>query len=443
MLRRHIEIILHQEEYSNAGLDALESSSPMRENDSDPLISFSVSIDFIILSPIFRNRKSGSEDGNNVSSPRGQGREIEPSLFSSGYIKASSSLGSSIYPEEEGRDKKFKVLIVEDSKNLRATLRMLLESKGYNIVEAGDGQEALKKLADGEFDLIISDFDMPKIDGIEFLAELKNRGITIPVIMRSTDDIGKKAYAAGAKEFIPKQRPGKDLLEIVNKILKSKAGSSPVEGGNSDKFILIVENNNKQRRRLKKILNKLGHKVVSAHNGEQAWDIFMNEWRKISLVITDLDMPRLDGEGFIRRVRGYRVRKHSQASRIKIMVISRRNFNKDKFGSEIDQYELKPKLTPVRLKEIIVKRFKLSSSALILSVRVVDFTSGQGISYGCCVRTVVRTEEKGGRGNFMEAEDFKIKDVYELIAESYMKIFGLKSAVLFSHSMRVFCRGPP
>lgn len=72
-------------------------------------------------------------------------------------------------------------------------------------------------------------------------------------------------------------------------------------------------------------------------------------------------MPRLDGEEFI-----HRIRKHPQASRVKIMVISRRCFNKNKFGSEIDYYELKPKLTSSLLKEIIVKHFKLSSSGLIL-----------------------------------------------------------------------------
>ena len=166
-----------------------------------------------------------------AGSPRGQSRKIEASPFSSGYIKASSSLGSLIPPEAEGRNIKGKILIVEDSKNLRASLRIRLESEGYDVMEAGDGKEALERLADEKFDLIISDFDMPGMYGIELLAELKKREITTPMIMRSTDDMREKAYAAGAKEFLSKQRRVKDLSEIINKILKSKAGGSPLGGG--------------------------------------------------------------------------------------------------------------------------------------------------------------------------------------------------------------------
>ncbi|OGX44807.1 MAG: hypothetical protein A2216_04915 [Omnitrophica WOR_2 bacterium RIFOXYA2_FULL_45_12] len=232
-------------------------------------------------------------------------------------------------------------------------------------------------------------------------------------------------------------------FNMDNDSMREKSAASPLEGGISEKFILVVENNNKQRRRFKKILKELGCKIVSAHNGEQAWDILKNEWKKISLVITDLDMPRLEGERFIRRVRGHRVRRHPQASRVKIMVISRRDFNEDKFGSEIDHYVLKPKLKPSVLKQIIVERFKLSSSALISSERIFDFTGGQGISYGCCVRTGVKTEEVGGYSNFIEVFNFRVGIIYPAIDKSYKNIFGLKSVVLFSHSTRVFCRGSP
>jgi len=66
---------------------------------------------------------------------------------------------------------------------------------------------------------------------------------------------------------------------------------------------------------------------------------------------------------------------------------------------------------------------------------------GRGV--GCCVRTGVSTKEKCGWGNFMEVEDFRAGMIYPAIDKSYKNIFGPKSAVLFSHPTRVFCRGPP
>jgi len=62
---------------------------------------------------------------------------------------------------------------------------------------------------------------------------------------------------------------------------------------------------------------------------------------------------------------------------------------------------------------------------------------------GCCVRTGVKTEEVGGYSNFIEVFNFRVGMIYPAIDKSYKNISGLKSAVLFSHSTRVFCRGPP
>ena len=66
-----------------------------------------------------------------------------------------------------------------------------------------------------------------------------------------------------------------------------------------------------------------------------------------------------------------------------------------------------------------------------------------GRGEGCCVRTGARTEEQGGWGNFMEVEDFKIEDVYQLITESYVNIFWPKAALVFLNCWQIFCRGPP
>ena len=82
-----------------------------------------------------------------------------------------------------------KILIVDDSSSVRTVARMALREKGYDVVEAGNGQEALKVLQGDRCHLVISDVNMPVMDGITLLKEIKanpNYKFT-PVIMLTTE----------------------------------------------------------------------------------------------------------------------------------------------------------------------------------------------------------------------------------------------------------------
>jgi two-component system, NtrC family, nitrogen regulation response regulator NtrX len=100
-----------------------------------------------------------------------------------------------------------KVLIVDDERSIRRTLREILEFEEYTVEEAGDGMECLEKLKEGQYDLIILDIKMPKMDGMEVLERIQILAPDIPVIMISGHaniDTAVEAVKKGAFDFISK-----------------------------------------------------------------------------------------------------------------------------------------------------------------------------------------------------------------------------------------------
>ena len=116
------------------------------------------------------------------------------------------------------------ILIVDDSFSLRHTLATALKGAGYEVVEACDGLDGLAKLDGRKFNLIISDVNMPKLDGIGFVKQVKalpNYRFT-PVIMLTTessmDKVGE-GKAAGARAWVVKPFQPPALLDAVAKLV--------------------------------------------------------------------------------------------------------------------------------------------------------------------------------------------------------------------------------
>jgi CheY-like chemotaxis protein len=77
------------------------------------------------------------------------------------------------------------VLLVEDSPEVSLTVREILVSAGHTVDDAASGKEALKRLRDGKFDVIVSDIWMPEMDGIALLKEIRGAGNDIPIVVIS------------------------------------------------------------------------------------------------------------------------------------------------------------------------------------------------------------------------------------------------------------------
>ncbi|XOZ33883.1 sigma-54-dependent transcriptional regulator [Halomonadaceae bacterium KBTZ08] len=117
---------------------------------------------------------------------------------------------------------KQKILIVEDDGELREALVTTLEVKRYRVSEAATGEEALEKLAAGPVDLVISDVQMPGMDGITLLAEIQRHHPGIPVLLMTAYgriEQAVSAMQAGAVDYLAKPFEPQVLTDIVARIL--------------------------------------------------------------------------------------------------------------------------------------------------------------------------------------------------------------------------------
>jgi len=120
------------------------------------------------------------------------------------------------------------ILIVEDSKAIRSMIRVSLEEEGgYFAVEAGNGFEALKALPTRSFDLIITDINMPDINGLELIGYVKSNPAyrEIPLIIVSTEkteEDKKRGMALGAVGYVEKPFRKEDLMTVVASVLRGK-----------------------------------------------------------------------------------------------------------------------------------------------------------------------------------------------------------------------------
>ncbi len=116
-----------------------------------------------------------------------------------------------------------RILIVDDEKAIRATLKEILEYEKYEVDEAKDGEEGLQKMEAESYDLVLCDVKMPKLDGIELLEKVIEMGRETPFIMISahgTIETAVEAVKKGAYDFIPKPPDLNRLLITLKNALE-------------------------------------------------------------------------------------------------------------------------------------------------------------------------------------------------------------------------------
>jgi two-component system chemotaxis response regulator CheY len=116
------------------------------------------------------------------------------------------------------------ILIVDDSPSIRQVVGIALKGAGYDVIEACDGVDALKKLTGVKIHLIITDVNMPNMDGITFVQEAKKLPAYkfTPMMMLTTEaaDAKKQAgKAAGAKAWLTKPFQPPTLMAAVSKLV--------------------------------------------------------------------------------------------------------------------------------------------------------------------------------------------------------------------------------
>ena len=187
-----------------------------------------------------------------------------------------------------------RILIVDDSAVFRMSMKKILASMNAEIILAQDGQEGLDLALQEKFDIVVSDIDMPKINGIELCRSLKNTATTqgTPVVMVSTFDSESdvdKGFQAGASAYLSKYDIQDRLLETVENVLsKSKF--------KSNRLVMVVDDSKVVLKIVEKGLAEAGFRVITAENGKKALNLL--ETIQPDLILTDIEMPDINGFEF-------------------------------------------------------------------------------------------------------------------------------------------------
>lgn len=190
------------------------------------------------------------------------------------------------------------ILVADSSAVVRSFLSRELGKSGALISLADDGEQAFDYASSGDIDLVIADDDLPNIGGIELCRKIKTNQKTqqIPVIILdslNTEDGIQRGYHAGATACIPKSQTKEALLDAIgNVILKATFQRG--------RLILVVDDSLTVRSLVSKSLKDVGFTIIQAENGKVALDLLRH--KKPDLILSDIDMPEMNGEAFCQAV---------------------------------------------------------------------------------------------------------------------------------------------
>lgn len=115
-----------------------------------------------------------------------------------------------------------RILAVDDSETMRGMVRQTLEIAGYEVDLANDGEEGAKVFSQNKYDLVISDVNMPIMDGITMIREIRKIDQDVPILTLTTeseDEMKQKGKDAGANGWIVKPFRPAQFLDIIRQIL--------------------------------------------------------------------------------------------------------------------------------------------------------------------------------------------------------------------------------
>ncbi|MEW6774742.1 MAG: sigma-54 dependent transcriptional regulator [Bdellovibrionota bacterium] len=127
------------------------------------------------------------------------------------------------------------MLVVDDEENMRHMLSVMLHREGYQVSTAPDGRAALDSIAQKDYDIVLCDIRMPRMDGLVFLKEFRARGLKPAVVMMSaygTYDQAVEAVRLGADDYISKPFKAGEILLVLDKVHERRQqASAPAETG--------------------------------------------------------------------------------------------------------------------------------------------------------------------------------------------------------------------
>lgn len=201
-----------------------------------------------------------------------------------------------------------KVLVVDDEVEVREVLTEYLAVQGFEVLEAGNGLEALLHVKHARPAAVVLDLGMPRLGGLEALKRIRKFDPAIAVVIATgqlDDDVRRQAVALGARAVFPKPVELSDLLAALGGVGKPAQGSTPalekrpapparsLPPVGSQGKILVIDDDPDIRAMLEEFLTVSGHQVISAADGVAGVREIVQGAPDVALL--DIDMPGLSG----------------------------------------------------------------------------------------------------------------------------------------------------
>ncbi|MEA2030281.1 MAG: response regulator [candidate division Zixibacteria bacterium] len=189
------------------------------------------------------------------------------------------------------------ILVVDDDNNLRELLIDTLDVIGYTADSAVDGIDALEKLKDTSYDLMISDIKMPEMDGLRLLQKTKRHYPNMPVIIITgfaTPELMGRASPDGflAKPF---------RISAIEQLIEEALAEQKIEIRQQVKNVMVVDDDDMFRQMLSETLRLNDFIPTSVEGGKEALKELENG--QVDTVITDIKMPEMDGITLLKRIK--------------------------------------------------------------------------------------------------------------------------------------------
>lgn len=210
---------------------------------------------------------------------------------------------------------KKRILLVDDSTVIHKRTGDFLRKSGYIVIDAYNGLEGCEMAISEIPDLIISDIEMPVMDGFTMCKKIKNNDRTalIPIVMVSSMDKGidiDRGFDAGANDYLIKPVVHEELLTCINNLVNTMEMRR-------NENILIVDNSKTIVNMLKLGLTRQGFQVTAFSDGEAAYESAIKTIP--DLILSDLDMPKLDGYQLVKYLK-----EKPETRNIPVIIISSR-----------------------------------------------------------------------------------------------------------------------
>lgn len=195
-----------------------------------------------------------------------------------------------------------KILLVDDDQDFAESLEEVLTDKGHAVTLCHDPLQALNSFDFTQFDLVLLDFKMKGMNGVELFLQIKQQAPKTKALLVT-------AYSLPSYE---EQAEANGLLGILRKPLQFDKLFHYIDSA-SKSLILIVDDNQDFCESLEEALHTQGYRTLSAYNGEQAWEHCQRS--DVDIIILDIKLPDIDGFELLDRI-------NEQKNNVPIFIIS-------------------------------------------------------------------------------------------------------------------------